>query len=120
MLRPCLTCDSLVTDGPRCWRCEHPKPRRSRSTPGRGGGHRAAKFRDAVLAAARMQCEAIEDGQRCDVRGAQHLQAHHAVPISAGGDAHDPDNGRALCRRHHEQAEREALEWVPKPDRGTM
>ena len=100
-LRPCLTCGALGT-GSYCPR--HVPKRASRQTPGRGGGADAARFRQAVLARAGHQCQFVNaDGVRCSTT--LGLQAHHVLPIAAGGDARDPDNGVALCRRHHEIAE---------------
>ena len=110
MLRPCLGgCGSLVATIERTGRCKNCRRasethRPSRQTPGRGGGHAAGRFRDEVLRRAGYQCEAVEDGKRCEVRGAA-LQAHHVVGIVNGGDADDVENGRALCRRHHELTE---------------
>lgn len=97
--RPCLTCGALVDGG--SWCPGHEPERASRRTPGRGTGTDAAAFRRAVLEAAGYRCEVVERGRRCDVRGAAGLEAHHVVPIRAGGDPTDPENGRAVCRRHH-------------------
>lgn len=52
-----------------------------------------ARFRRAVLEHAGNQCQAIVDGVRCDVTGAENLEAHHLV---VGND--DPSTGRALCK----------------------
>jgi len=103
-------CSSLVTTSEPTGRCKNCRRaweayRPSRQTPGRGGGHAAQRFREAVLRRAGYQCEAVEHGERCEVTGRAALQAHHVVGITAGGDAGDVENGRALCRRHHEQVE---------------
>ena len=48
-----------------------------------------AQFRRRVLE---------RDGWRCVRCGkASRLEAHHIVPVEAGGDAADPDNGECLC-----------------------
>ena len=54
-----------------------------------------ARFRRAVLKAAGHRCQAIENGERCPVTGAENLHAHHTQP---GND--DPATGAALCERH--------------------
>lgn len=65
----------------------------------------ASTFRTAVLRRAGYQCEALEHGTRCEVRGAPLLEAHHVQAIVDGGDPIDPANGAALCRRHHRMLE---------------
>jgi predicted restriction endonuclease len=114
----CLVCGKL---GKGRSYCTTHQP--DRSTPGRGGGWKATKFREAVLAQAGWRCEAkyiSEAGRtrRCTVNNPQKLQAHHVRPIIEGGDAFDPDNGMALCQDHHRIAEkmlREAAIEAGKP-----
>ena len=48
-----------------------------------------ARFRRQVL---------DRDGWRCVRCGkASRLEAHHIIPVEAGGEAADPDNGLTLC-----------------------
>lgn len=98
--RPCLRCGELV-EPPASYCPEHEPVRESRRTPGRGGGARASRFRAAVLRRAGYRCEVVEHGQRCPVDDPAQLEAHHVRAIVDGGDADDPDNGRAVCRHHH-------------------
>ncbi len=98
MLRACLSCGRL-SDGSRC----PAHRRRPRHTPGRTTAKQVS-FRAAVLAAAADRCQAIEDGDRCDVTGARNLEAHHLTGLRQGGTNH-ASNGVALCRRHHSRIE---------------
>lgn len=105
-LRPCLRCGELTPEGSYC--PQHEPKRASRSTPGRGSGSAAGKLREAALKRDGGQCRALlADGTRCAVDDPRLLQAHHLRPLRLGGS-----NGLAnvvmLCRKHHEQAEREA------------
>lgn len=93
----CLVCGATVPVGQsRCGRHRTGRATRRR----RGGGAGIERFRAAVLAAAGYQCEAIENGARCEVTGARNLEAHHEVGVAAGG-ANAAENGRALCHAHH-------------------
>jgi 5-methylcytosine-specific restriction protein A len=99
-VRPCIRCGVLVESGSYCPR--HQPVRRNRWNVTRGSGGQAAKFRRAVLQRAGYQCEAIENGLRC--QAIEGLEAHHLIPLSKGGtDA--VTNGVLLCRRHHRQIE---------------
>lgn len=44
--------------------------------------------------------------QECGERGC-HLNAHHIVPISEGGDVHDTSNGVTLCLKCHRDRHKE-------------
>jgi predicted restriction endonuclease len=69
-------------------------------------------FRAVVLKTAGWQCQWIgEDGERCEQR--TNLQAHHMAPFRDTGSMHG-EHGVALCRPHHEQAER-AIEQATRP-----
>lgn len=105
MLRPCVTCGTLIRSGSYCAR--HDPVRRNRKTPGRGGGRAAARFRDAVLARAGWQCEAIIHGIRCERR--EGLEAHHVVPLRRGGTNDPIRNGVCLCPAHHRIVEHELI-----------
>jgi predicted restriction endonuclease len=59
-----------------------------------------------VLLDAGGRCQAVIDGVRCNIWGAE-LEAHHVVGLRQGG-ANDPANGVALCRPHHRLAESKA------------
>lgn len=98
---PCLRCGALVADvgASYCPRCEPERP--SRQTAGRGTSTQAQAFRAEVLRRAGYRCEVVVGGERCEVRGEADLEAHHVRAITAGGDAKSPENGRAVCRRHH-------------------
>jgi len=62
--------------------------------------HRA--WRLAVLRRAGYQCEAIEDGVRCDKAAPDHrLFADHINERRDGGALFDPANGQCLCGHHH-------------------
>ncbi len=98
--RPCLTCGAL-SSGSYC--PSHEPERPSRQTPGRGGGGAAARFRHAVLARAGHRCEVAISGVRCTATIG--LETHHVVALVDGG-GNDPDNGRAVCRRHHRMLEK--------------
>ncbi len=103
--RPCLTCGEL---GLESYCAAHrPAARPSRSTPGRGSGGQIAKFRAAVLRLAGGQCEAVIQGERCDVTDPRLLEAHHVRGLRAGGTNDAASNGVALCRAHHRHVERE-------------
>ena len=87
MLKPCIDCGALFRGrGSRCavhrgdtsWGSN-----RSRATQ--------AAFRRRVLAQAGYRCEALVDGVRCDVTGANRLEAHHTRPG-------DDSVGSALCK----------------------
>lgn len=96
--RPCLHCGRLVDRGSYCARHE---PRRERNTPGRTG---AAAFRAAVISQAGLRCQWVSvEGVRCSTTAG--LEAHHRVPLAAGG-SNQPENGLSLCRRHHRIVER--------------
>jgi predicted restriction endonuclease len=58
-----------------------------------------------VLARAEYRCQAVENGARCDVRGEEHLQAHHVEGLCVGGSNDPAANGVALCRSHHARVE---------------
>ncbi len=84
--------------------CPSHEPKRpSRQTPGRGGGGAATRFGRAVLARAGHRCEVIIGGVRCTAT--MNLEAHHVVDLVDGGGS-DPDNGRAVCRRHRRLLEK--------------
>ena len=100
-LRPCLVCGQLGR-GSYCARHQPTHP--SRDTPGRSST-KQTRFRLQVLQAAGWQCQAIEGGQRCQVKS--DLQAHHLVVFRHTGSM-DPRDGLALCRKHHAQPERAA------------
>jgi len=104
MLRPCVTCGSLIRSGSYCAR--HDPVRRSRKTPGRSS-RAAATFRDAVLARARFQCEAVIGGVRCERR--EGLEAHHVIPLRKGGRNDPITNGVCLCGAHHRIVERDQV-----------
>jgi predicted restriction endonuclease len=57
-----------------------------------------------VLRRAGYRCQAVENGARCDVTGAENLHAHHITGLRVGG-TNDPANGVALCRPHHGRVE---------------
>ena len=52
---------------------------------------------------ARVRRAVLErDGWRCRVCGrAGRLECDHVTPLDKGGDAWDPDNLQAICRRCH-------------------
>lgn len=112
-VRPCLRprCPERALPGESY--CRAHLPTSSTITALRGGGAAAARFRREVLARAGYRCQAVEDGERCDVAGAERLQAHHVRSLALGGDPTDADNnGVALCGPHHRRAKREALARV--------
>lgn len=95
-MRRCLDCGKLIDTGSRCepHRLAHERGRERargprRSSYSRNGWAREVKDRD---------------GWRCRIAGCQtptdRVQAHHRVPLSAGGsDA--VANGITLCHAHH-------------------
>jgi hypothetical protein len=93
--RPCLTC-GVLCHGSYCRRCAP-----VRKTPGRSSSAQQ-RFRVEVLKRAGWQCQAIEAGVRCEVT--HKLEAHHLV-LYRDARSMNPDDGVALCRRHHEMAE---------------
>lgn len=97
--RPCIRCSALVPLGSVCARCGP-----SRSTPGRGSGWDASRFREAVLVAAGHRCQFVNgDGARCTATIG--VQAHHVVGLRDGGANAPAGNGIAYCRRHHNMME---------------
>ncbi|MBA3327219.1 MAG: HNH endonuclease [Solirubrobacterales bacterium] len=56
-----------------------------------------------MLARAGHRCEVVIVGVRCTAT--LGLEAHHVVDLVDGG-GNDPDNGRAVCRRHHRLLEK--------------
>lgn len=65
------------------------------------------------------------DGFRCTVAGCEtpedRLQAHHIVPLKAGGPS-TLENGSTLCHEHHKAAHaqlRRAAREAAHPERGT-
>lgn len=53
------------------------------------------------------------DGWRCQMPGcsvAWPLEAHHVVPLAAGGAEYDVDNCLTLCSAHHVEMHRERLD----------
>ena len=85
MTSRCLTCRTLISRGSRCGPCDSAR---------RGNGTQRQRFREVVLE---------RDGYRCVLCGAAvgPLEADHIVPLASGGPAHDPANGRTLCRPCH-------------------
>lgn len=61
--------------------------------------HRA--WRQAVLERAGYQCEAVDNGRRCQVRAPSRLFADHVVERRDGGARLDVGNGQCLCGSHH-------------------
>jgi hypothetical protein len=62
-----------------------------------------AAFRAEVVGRAGRQCEAIENGVRCDKGWPQHrVYADHIVELRDGGSPFDVMNGQCLCASHHE------------------
>lgn len=90
MVRPCLSCGTLIAARRSyCGKCD-PRPARVRAT--RGTRSQQTQFRDAVLKAADGRCEACGSTRQ--------VEAHHVRALAAGG-SHDPSNGRALCWTCH-------------------
>lgn len=59
-------------------------------------------WREAVIARAGRQCEALIDGKRCwKAEPHNRMFADHIVEIKDGGARLDPSNGRCLCGAHH-------------------
>lgn len=61
--------------------------------------HRA--WRAAVLERAGYRCEAIDHGERCQVRAPARLFADHIVERRDGGAPLSMANGQCLCGSHH-------------------
>lgn len=101
--RPCLSCGILVATASYCAQCR-PAAQPTRQTAGR---RNPSVFRQAVLRAAGYRCEALLNGVRCDVTDPALLEAHHVVGVVEGGTDR-AENGRALCRVHHRQADTDA------------
>ncbi len=93
----CLTCGKAIPRG-RSYCGKHRPVGQSARLRGSGGARE--RFRREVFKAAGGRCEAVIAGVRCDVTDASVLEAHHVLPVSAGGGS-DASNGRLLCRRHH-------------------
>lgn len=86
VVRPCLGCGALTTNGSRCAGCATFQARR-----GIGGWE---------WAAIRLQVRR-RDGNRCVHCGAgSPLEVHHVVPLAEGG-GNEPENLVTLCRRCH-------------------
>jgi 5-methylcytosine-specific restriction endonuclease McrA len=80
-MRRCLDCPRLIRTGSRCRLCAA-----AYRVP--GGWSDAVKRRD---------------GYRCVVCGSTlGVEADHIIPRSQGGP-HTLENGRTLCRRHHQE-----------------
>lgn len=58
-------------------------------------------WRIAVIKRAGWRCEAVENGQRCEVKHPARLFADHVQERKDGGAALDVGNGQCLCGRHH-------------------
>ncbi|MDE1914729.1 MAG: HNH endonuclease [Sphingomonadales bacterium] len=59
-------------------------------------------WREAVIARAGRQCEAVERGLRCTKAEPHHrMFADHRVELRDGGAEFDPSNGQCLCGAHH-------------------
>lgn len=59
------------------------------------------QWAEAVKRRAGYRCEAIEGGARCGVQAPSRLFADHIIERRDGGEALDPENGRAMCGHHH-------------------
>lgn len=61
-------------------------------------------WRAQVMARAGARCEAVDDhGHRCTKASPDHrMYADHIIELRDGGAVHDVNNGRCLCRSHHE------------------
>jgi hypothetical protein len=62
------------------------------------------RWRNEVLRNSGLQCQWVDQqtGIRCQVRGKENLEAHHIAKRSQRPDLkRSPENGAALCRRHH-------------------
>jgi hypothetical protein len=94
----CLQCGTYCALGSSYCQRHTPVPRARKL---RGGGATISRFRRDVLLRAGSRCEAVVDGVRCEVTGADALEAHHVRPITAGGTNDASTNGVALCRAHH-------------------
>jgi 5-methylcytosine-specific restriction enzyme A len=78
--------------------------------------HRA--WRIAVCSRAAWQCEAVEDGRRCEKAApANRMFADHIREVADEGDRFDPANGQCLCGRHHtlKTARARAARLVARP-----
>ncbi|MDO1582417.1 HNH endonuclease signature motif containing protein [Rhizobium oryzicola] len=59
------------------------------------------QWANEVKRRAGYQCEAVENGMRCQVKAPARLFADHIVERRDGGAPLDPLNGRCLCGSHH-------------------
>lgn len=59
-------------------------------------------WREQVIARAGFQCEAEQDGSRCNRREPEwRLYADHVHEVKDGGAEFDIGNGQCLCAKHH-------------------
>jgi 5-methylcytosine-specific restriction protein A len=59
-------------------------------------------WREAVIARAGRQCEAVESGKRCTkAEPRNRMFADHRDEVRDGGALYDVDNGQCLCGAHH-------------------
>lgn len=97
--RRCLGCAAMIPAGSYCERCAE---RRTRERERARGQRRTSYERLAWPALVKRR-----DGWRCAVPGCatprDRIQAHHIVPLAAGG-ASVIENGVTLCHRHHMEA----------------
>lgn len=96
--RTCIDCPAIIRTGNRCPPCETRRgtaSQRGYNTP----GHQ--RFRQAVLARDPI-CTTTGCHQWATV--ADHYPDSRRELIAAGLDPDNPQHGRGLCKRHHDQA----------------
>lgn len=60
------------------------------------------QWREAVIARAGRQCEAVDCGKRCTKAEPRHrMFADHKEEVRDGGALYDVANGQCLCGAHH-------------------
>ena len=67
-----------------------------------------------MLERAGSQCQAIIDGEQCEVTNPALLEAHHLDALRDHG-RNDPDRGVCLCRHHHAVVEAHARQNADTP-----
>lgn len=98
MRRLCLDCRATIKRGSRCRACQR---RKERERDQRKNAKRPAYARYELPRQVKLR-----DGYRCVTCGsAERLEAHHIVPVSAGGE-HTLENMVTLCHHCHREHHR--------------